>query len=53
MITDASKVVLALGALGVVYGDIGTSPLYTEQVIFTTHGPPPRRRRRESTGSSR
>jgi KUP system potassium uptake protein len=36
--TDASKAVLALGALGVVYGDIGTSPLYTEQVIFTTHG---------------
>ena len=29
--------VLALGALGVVYGDIGTSPLYTEQVIFTAH----------------
>jgi KUP system potassium uptake protein len=29
--------VLALGALGVVYGDIGTSPLYTEQVIFTQH----------------
>ena len=28
---------LALGALGVVYGDIGTSPLYTEQVIFTAH----------------
>ena len=28
---------LALGALGVVYGDIGTSPLYTEQVIFTQH----------------
>ena len=28
---------LALGALGVVYGDIGTSPLYTEQVIFTSH----------------
>jgi KUP system potassium uptake protein len=37
VITDASKLVLALGALGVVYGDIGTSPLYTEQVIFTTH----------------
>jgi KUP system potassium uptake protein len=37
VIADASKVVLALGALGVVYGDIGTSPLYTEQVIFTTH----------------
>ena len=37
VIADASKVVLALGALGVVYGDIGTSPLYTEQVIFTAH----------------
>jgi KUP system potassium uptake protein len=37
VITDGSKLVLALGALGVVYGDIGTSPLYTEQVIFTTH----------------
>jgi KUP system potassium uptake protein len=29
--------VLGLGALGVVYGDIGTSPLYTVQVIFTQH----------------
>jgi KUP system potassium uptake protein len=33
----ASRAVLAMGALGIVYGDIGTSPLYTEQVIFTTH----------------
>ena len=32
-----ARAVLALGALGVVYGDIGTSPLYTEQVIFTPH----------------
>ena len=31
-----SKAVLALGALGIVYGDIGTSPLYTVQMIFTT-----------------
>jgi KUP system potassium uptake protein len=37
VIAHAGKVVLALGALGVVYGDIGTSPLYTEQVIFTSH----------------
>ncbi len=37
VITDAGKAALALGALGVVYGDIGTSPLYTEQVIFTQH----------------
>ncbi len=28
---------LSLGALGVVYGDIGTSPLYTEQLVFTGH----------------
>ena len=28
------RMVLALGALGVVYGDLGTSPLYTEQVTF-------------------
>ena len=53
VVTDASKVVLALGALGVVYGDIGTSPLYTEQVIFTAHRAPRTRRRRASTGSSR
>jgi KUP system potassium uptake protein len=36
VITDSGKAMLALGALGVVYGDIGTSPLYTEQVIFTS-----------------
>jgi KUP system potassium uptake protein len=29
--------VLSLGALGVVYGDIGTSPLYTVQLAFTSH----------------
>jgi KUP system potassium uptake protein len=28
---------LALGALGVVYGDIGTSPLYSLQTVFTIH----------------
>jgi KUP system potassium uptake protein len=27
---------LAIGALGVVYGDIGTSPLYALQTVFTT-----------------
>jgi KUP system potassium uptake protein len=37
VVAHASKAVLALGALGVVYGDLGTSPLYTEQAIFTTH----------------
>ena len=34
----AGRVMLAVGALGVVFGDIGTSPLYTEQVVFTAHG---------------
>jgi KUP system potassium uptake protein len=34
MIAHAGRAVLALGALGVVYGDIGTSPLYTEQITF-------------------
>jgi KUP system potassium uptake protein len=32
---------LSLGALGVVYGDIGTSPLYTIQTIFTSDHPLP------------
>ena len=31
---------LALGALGVVYGDIGTSPLYAVQVTFGEQGIP-------------
>ena len=37
VVAHAARLVLALGALGVVYGDIGTSPLYTEQFIFTAH----------------
>jgi KUP system potassium uptake protein len=37
VVMHAGRMVLALGALGVVYGDIGTSPLYAEQVIFTAH----------------
>ena len=37
VIAHASTALLALGALGVVYGDIGTSPLYTEQTVFLPH----------------
>ena len=37
VVAHAGRAVLALGALGVVYGDIGTSPLYTEQTIFTQY----------------
>ncbi len=33
------RAALALGALGVVYGDIGTSPLYAIKTVFTpSHG---------------
>jgi KUP system potassium uptake protein len=32
---------LALGALGVVFGDIGTSPLYTIQTVFNPSDPHP------------
>jgi KUP system potassium uptake protein len=32
---------LALGALGVVFGDIGTSPLYTVQTVFNPEDPHP------------
>ncbi len=31
---------LALGAIGVVYGDLGTSPLYTMKETFAGHGRP-------------
>jgi KUP system potassium uptake protein len=34
----ASVAALTLGALGVVFGDIGTSPLYAMQTIFGTEG---------------
>ena len=37
VIAHAGRAVLVLGALGVVYGDIGTSPLYTGQVLFTSY----------------
>ena len=31
----------AVGALGVVFGDIGTSPLYTVQTVFNPSDPHP------------
>jgi KUP system potassium uptake protein len=37
VVAHATRLVLALGALGIVYGDIGTSPLYTVQTIFGQH----------------
>ncbi len=37
VVPQAGRAALALAALGVVFGDLGTSPLYTEQVVFTQH----------------
>jgi KUP system potassium uptake protein len=37
VVTNAGLASLAVGALGVVYGDIGTSPLYSEQAIFSSY----------------
>ena len=34
-----TQAALALGALGVVFGDIGTSPLYTVQTVFNPTEP--------------
>ncbi|MEO1766073.1 potassium transporter Kup [Thiobacter aerophilum] len=36
---EASTASLALGAIGVVFGDIGTSPLYTMKEVFAGHHP--------------
>src|SRR5919199_469054 len=35
---EAGSAVLMLGALGIVYGDIGTSPLYSVQTVFSLDG---------------
>ena len=37
----SARAMLALGALGVVFGDIGTSPLYTAQTVFNPADPHP------------
>jgi KUP system potassium uptake protein len=37
VVVSKGRALLALGALGAVFGDLGTSPLYTEQTIFTQH----------------
>ncbi len=38
--SDGRVAALTLAAIGVVYGDIGTSPLYTMKEIFGSHGVP-------------
>ena len=36
-----ARAALLLGALGVVFGDIGTSPLYTFKTVLDVTGPHP------------
>lgn len=40
-VRDRVRFALVLGALGVVFGDIGTSPIYTLQTIFNPEDPHP------------
>jgi KUP system potassium uptake protein len=42
------RLALGVGALGVVFGDIGTSPLYTEQTVFSPSDPHPAQVSQES-----
>jgi len=41
MTRSTARGALELGALGVVFGDIGTSPLYTVQTVFAPSDPHP------------
>jgi KUP system potassium uptake protein len=43
-----AQAALAIGALGVVFGDIGTSPLYTVQTVFSPSDPHPVKVSRDS-----
>ena len=38
---DAVRLAVVVGALGVVFGDIGTSPIYTLQTVFSPSDPHP------------
>jgi KUP system potassium uptake protein len=39
--TQSGRVAVVIGALGVVFGDVGTSPIYTVQTIFNPGDPHP------------
>ncbi|MFC3741596.1 potassium transporter Kup [Paractinoplanes deccanensis] len=38
---DSARLAIVIGALGVVFGDIGTSPIYTLQTVFNPEDPHP------------
>jgi KUP system potassium uptake protein len=40
-VQDTARLALVVGALGVVFGDIGTSPIYTLQTVFNPADPHP------------
>src|SRR6476659_815868 len=40
-VRQAARASLVVGALGVVFGDIGTSPIYTVQTVFNPTDPHP------------
>ncbi|SDN50001.1 potassium transporter Kup [Actinacidiphila guanduensis] len=40
-VRDTARLAMVVGALGVVFGDIGTSPLYTLQTVFDPNDPHP------------
>ena len=40
-IAKTARLALVVGALGVVFGDIGTSPIYTVQTVFNPGDPHP------------
>src|SRR5262245_53332818 len=39
--SDVARLAVVVGALGVVFGDIGTSPIYTLQTVFNPGEPHP------------
>src|SRR5215510_1411691 len=39
--SDVARLAVVVGALGVVFGDIGTSPIYTLQTVFNPGDPHP------------
>src|ERR1700761_7037705 len=41
MSAPSSQAAVTIGALGVVFGDIGTSPIYTLQTVFNPGDPHP------------
>ena len=48
----SARPAIVIGALGVVFGDIGTSPIYTLQTVFNPGDPASRARSPATTSSA-